>query len=174
MYEETRVRLAKALRRDRVPDPVWDNLLERDLVQDYEKGEFEWEYLVDQTRIQLKAYNQTLAEANVRDSSGTDTMNSSKEVEPELGVYEKDRAEALGEYLALRASLDSHVRYFRKVVLGGELLTPEQARIFRSVRRQPVLRHSLVRRAADIHARALLACSLGRVGHRRGRSGVQV
>ena len=130
MYEETRVRLAKALRRNRVPDPVWDNLLERDLVQDYEKGEFELEYLVDQTRFQLKTYNQTRAETNVRDSSGTDTMNSSKEVEPELGAYEKDRAEALGEYIALRASLDSHVRYFRKVVLGGKLLTPEQARTF--------------------------------------------
>jgi hypothetical protein len=130
MYGETRVRLAKALRRDGVPDPVWGNLLERDLVQDYEKGEFELEYLIDQTRIQLKTYNQTRAETNVRDSSGTDTMNSSKEIEPELGAYEKDRAEALGEYLALRASLDSHVRYFRKVVLGGELLTPEQAHTF--------------------------------------------
>jgi hypothetical protein len=57
MYGERRVRLAKALRRDGVPDPVWGNLLERDLVQDYEKGEFELEYLIDQTRIQLKTYN---------------------------------------------------------------------------------------------------------------------
>jgi hypothetical protein len=130
MYEETRVRLVKALRRDRVPAPVWDNLLERDLVQDYEKGEFELEYLVDQTRIQLKAYKQTLAEANVRGFTGTDTTNSSKEVEPELGAYEKDRAEVLGEHVALRASLDPRVRYFRKVVLGSELLTPEQADAF--------------------------------------------
>src|SRR5918995_1118708 len=130
MYEETRVRLAKALRRDRIPDPVWDNLLERDLVQDYEKGEFEWEYLVDQTRFQLKAYNQTLAEANVRGSSGTDTTKSVKEVEPELGAYEEDRAEAMGKHVALQASLDPHVRYFRKIVLAGELLNPEQACTF--------------------------------------------
>ncbi len=130
MYEEPRVRLAKALRRDGVPDPVWDSLLARDLIQDYEKGEFELEYLVDQTRIQLKAYKQTLAEANVRGSTGTGTTNSSKEVKPELGAYEKNRAEVLGEHVALRASLDSRVRYFRKVVLGGELLTPEQALAF--------------------------------------------
>ena len=77
MYEETRVRLVKALRRDRVPAPVWDNLLERDLVQDYENGEFELGYLVHQTRIQLKIHNQTLAEANVRGLAGTGTKNSS-------------------------------------------------------------------------------------------------
>jgi hypothetical protein len=130
MYGETRVRLAKALRRDGVPDPVWDNLLERDLVQDYEKGEFELEYLVDQTRIQLKTHKQTLAEANVRGSAGTGTTNSSQEVEPELGAYEKNRAEVLGEHVALRASLDPRVRHFRKVVLGSELLTPEQADAF--------------------------------------------
>lgn len=41
--------------------------------------------------------------------------------------YEKERAEALGEYVALRASMHPLVRRFREEVLGEKALTPEQA-----------------------------------------------
>ncbi len=130
MTEEARIRLAKALRLDEVPNPVWDNLVERRLAQDYEKGEIELDFLLREARIQLKSHRQTLAETSAGGPVPSGTTDSSKEIEPELGAYEKARAEALGEYLALRASLDPYVRYLRKVILGGELLTPDRARAF--------------------------------------------
>lgn len=124
---EVRAQLAKALRLKDVPDPVWNNLMDRGLVRDYERDEITREDLVTEAKSQLKTYRQTRAEVSAHEQSAADT---SKEIKPELGTYEKERAVALGEYVAFRASLDPHVRYFRKVVLGGDPLTSEQARAF--------------------------------------------
>ena len=38
---------------------------------------------------------------------------------PEYRAGERARAEALGEYIALRAAMDPQVRHFRKVILEG-------------------------------------------------------
>jgi hypothetical protein len=131
-HEGSRARLAQALKWDDVPNVVWNNLLRRKLVQDVEKGDLDWKDLLFEARVQLETYRETLEEEDAQDSAQPNPRikEPSKEIEPKLGAYEQNRAEALGEYIALRASLDSHVRYFRKVVLGGELLTLEQARTF--------------------------------------------
>jgi hypothetical protein len=131
-HEGSRARLAEALKWDDVPNVVWKNLLKRKIVQDVEKGELNWKDLLFEARVQLETYRETREEEDAQGSAQPNPriIEPSKEIEPKLGTYEQNRAEALGEYIALRASLDSHVRYFRKVVLGGELLTPEQARTF--------------------------------------------
>jgi hypothetical protein len=131
-HEGSRARLAEALKWDDVPNVVWKNLLKRKIVQDVEKGELNWKDLLFEARVQLETYRETREEEDAQGSAQPNPRirKPSKEIEPKLGAYEQDRAEALGEYIALRASLDSHVRYFRKVVLGGKLLTPEQSRTF--------------------------------------------
>jgi hypothetical protein len=57
---------------------------------------------------------------------------SDQELVPEVGQYERLRAEGLSEYLAKLAAINPEVVQFRSDVLTGELLTPEQARAFPS------------------------------------------
>jgi hypothetical protein len=54
-------------------------------------------------------------------------------VTPEVGQYERLRAEALSEYLAKLITIHPEVARFRQRVLGGELLNPEQARTLLSL-----------------------------------------
>jgi hypothetical protein len=53
-------------------------------------------------------------------------------VTPEVGQYERLRAEVLSDYLAKMVAIDPEVVRFRQRVLGGELLSPKQARTFLS------------------------------------------
>jgi hypothetical protein len=92
------------------------------------------------------------------------TRESGQVVTPEVGQYERLRAEVLSDYLAKIMSIDSEVVQFRNAVLAAELLTPEQARAFLS---SPASRYlSLeVWRAYGIpakHAAALLGENYGR------------
>jgi hypothetical protein len=53
-----------------------------------------------------------------------------EEYSSRLGQLERERAEAFEEYLAHIATADPRVYRFRERMLGGRLLTPEQARSF--------------------------------------------
>jgi hypothetical protein len=55
-----------------------------------------------------------------------------QELVPEVGQYERLRAEVLSEYLAKLAAINPEVVQFRSDILTGELLTPEHARAFLS------------------------------------------
>ncbi|MBA4116430.1 MAG: hypothetical protein H0X71_08365 [Rubrobacter sp.] len=129
--KQTRAQLAKELKRDDIPDPVWNNLESRGLVRDFRADQYGWEELVYDAQVQLDTYRETLKESGAGDDTNGETGDEgSKTVEPELEAREQARAEALGEYVAFRASMHPHVRYFRKVVLGGKLLKPESAYAF--------------------------------------------
>jgi hypothetical protein len=56
-----------------------------------------------------------------------DEQNEIEEIHPVLDDLERERAAAFEEHVARIAANDSRVRRFRDKVLGGELLTPEQA-----------------------------------------------
>jgi hypothetical protein len=56
-----------------------------------------------------------------------DEQDKTEEIRPVLNDLERERAAAFEEHVARIAANDSRVRRFRDKVLGGELLTPEQA-----------------------------------------------
>lgn len=125
--KQIRTRLAKQLKRPDIPGSVWKYLIKDGLVISGTKvGSVEWEDLVRVARDLLEHRREVLEEAG----RWRNPRRRTEKEEPELGAKEKARAEALGEYIALRAALDSQVRQFRKEVLGGRLLTPEQAYSF--------------------------------------------
>ncbi len=129
--DEVRIRLAKQLKRDDLPNAVWKTLVSNRLVADYLEDEIMWEDFVGFAETQLEAYRLILEELGMRGrGGGSGKEKKSKTVELHLGAYEKLRAAALGEYLALSATLDTYVQWFRQEYLGGEILSPEWAHHF--------------------------------------------
>lgn len=125
--KQIRAQLAKQFKREAISGAVWKHLVKTGLVISGMKvGDVEWEDLVRVAGDLFEYRREVLEEAG----RWRDPRRRIEKKEPELGAKEKDRAEALGEYAALRAALDPQVRHFRKEVLGGELLTPEQAYSF--------------------------------------------
>jgi hypothetical protein len=132
--EQARDRLAKDLKRKEIPDPIWKKLKYSEAGKDALEDEGDkgaWQDLVEIAQEEFAYRKSVLEDAGVwgmqRSSSGT---NVSKGVDPRLGPYEKDRSEALGEYLAFAATLDPNVEQLRDELFGGELLTPARAWLF--------------------------------------------
>jgi hypothetical protein len=122
--EQIRARLAKEFKLAGVSNADWNFLIRKDLVQPGMRvGDNEWEDLVRETKELLEHRREEREEEAARRK----LRRGTSEEELDLLAYEKARAEAVGEYIALHASMDSQVRRFRKMVLEGELLTPQQA-----------------------------------------------
>jgi hypothetical protein len=116
--------LAKQLNRSAVPEIMWDMLKYRGHVEDaLTLGEVAERELVDAAKM-LRPYADTMEGVAPPRKEG---RKSPPKAELLLSGYEKERAEALGEYLALRASLHPLVVRFRNEVLGGRPLTRPQA-----------------------------------------------
>jgi len=129
--EEQKLRgwLAKQLKRKSVSDLLWSILNDQEHVEDaLNLGTAAKTDLVEAARL-LLPYTDKM-EGVVQVPNGKKTRGDKKtslQKELRLDSYEKERAEALGEYLALRASLHPLVKRFREEVLGGRTLTPRQA-----------------------------------------------
>lgn len=128
-------------------------------VSDLRAGTHEFEDLLDESKDRLRFAREVLREQGsprlgripaepktIKTASDTNrggelstetadpSRTSSKmvwwDLTPLGGDVEKRRAEASGEYMAIRATLDEDVQAYRAKLLGGRLLTPEQARDF--------------------------------------------
>jgi hypothetical protein len=122
--EQIRAQLAKKFKLPGVSNADWNFLIRKGLVRPGMRiDDSEWEDLVQETKDLLEHRKEEREEAAARRKSRQRTRKE----EPDLRAYEKAGAEAVSEYIALHASMDSQVRRFRKVVLEGELLTPQQA-----------------------------------------------
>lgn len=141
---QARTRLEKHLRRS-VPDVVWPYLMEEELPQRAvqaglpdvgEEGSEEWDELVNAAERELGKYDAILASRSARSGASTTPVTgrpprSRQEMELDhLSDYESGRARSLSEYLAKRAATEGPVRGFRAAVLGGRLLTAQQAGAF--------------------------------------------
>jgi hypothetical protein len=129
---ELRGWLAASLNRQQVPKPLWDVLEYRGHVEDAVERSITLEEFLTLARS-LLFYNDVI--------EGLESLPQREEARdvvqpPRFGGYEGERAQTLGWYLYLRAYLDPAVQKFRKDVLGGEVLSKEDA--YRYVR-QPRL-----------------------------------
>src|SRR5262249_45922503 len=99
----------------------WEHLVKRNFVA--EAQEFGIEVLVDEARYQL----QLTRGGSGRLSPPGRTSTEEQAVEDLLHPTERDRANTLAIYLARQAATLPLVRRFRMDVLGGIILSPEQA-----------------------------------------------
>ncbi len=122
-------KLAKAVGAQELPDVVKQELLksfEQDITAAIGTGELE-DYLIKFAR---SIYRLHLAPRGSRRRVRKASGKGDQELVPEVGQYERLRADVLSEYLAKMAAINPEVVQFRSDVLAGELLTPEQARAF--------------------------------------------
>jgi hypothetical protein len=123
--------LAKKLKRDDVPDELWEYLVRVGYVEDAEVTENR-SSLLEAAREQLRLARvlQPLvspARTNTPYTEKPPIRERVDKVTPRHSDYEKGRTEALAEYLAFQASRNPLVQRFRRRVLEGKVLTPEQA-----------------------------------------------
>src|ERR687897_677124 len=126
--EQSRLRawLAGRLGRKDIPDPVWEILEYRGHVQ---------EALQEDTRGTLLVYAKALLPyAEVMESVAALPERSARKQRehypdpPQHSEYELERPRILGEYVAVRAELDTRVQHLRERSLEqGRLLLPAEA-----------------------------------------------
>jgi hypothetical protein len=124
-------KLARAVGVQELPEVVKQELLKRfeqDITAAIGTGEID-DYLIEFAR---SFYTVHLAPRRSRRSLKKVSGKGDQEVVPEVGQYERLRADVLSEYLAKMAAINPEVIRFRSDVLTGELLTLEQARAFLS------------------------------------------
>jgi hypothetical protein len=122
--QDMRARLAKRLRRQDVPDPVWDRLVdEGDVGAAITGGTEQFGDLVRAAKRWLQFYQELAAWDRRQPSPG-----KPRRISPDPGEYVTQRAQARDEALALRAARAKEVRAFRDRVLGGSPMTVPQAR----------------------------------------------
>jgi hypothetical protein len=122
-------KLAKAVGVQELPEVVKQELLEnfeQDITAAIGTGELD-DYLMEFAR---SFYRLHLAPRGSRRRVRKALGKGDRELVPEVGQYERLRADVLSEYLAKMAAINPEVVQFRSDVLAGELLTPEQARAF--------------------------------------------
>jgi hypothetical protein len=119
-----RDRLAKALRRGEVPDPLWRELDDEGHVDAVLTGDDEaFAAMVAAARRWQRVHRALAAWERERQPKVRKTR-----VAPDLGDYVKQRGLARDEAVARRAAREREVRAFRKSVLGGVPLSVPLAR----------------------------------------------
>jgi hypothetical protein len=134
---ELKARLEKALRRP-IPQTAWDRVDRAGWVEDYCTGELEHEggerenfqslkgTFADELDY-LKSYDNEMART-LADSARSRSLDISvTEAEPSSSRYVATRARAISEVWAALADERPDVTEFRETVLGGRLLSPEEA-----------------------------------------------
>jgi len=124
-------KLAKQVGVQELAEPIRDALLdEYEDEIDYALSTGDLELLSEKAKGFNKVY---LAPRGPRRRlKRTMSNESDRAIIPEVGRYERLRAEVLSEYLAKMAAIDPKVVGFKNDVLDGEVLTPKQARTFLS------------------------------------------
>ena len=141
-----RRKLARKLKRDDVPGPIWKDMVEEEYVQavlDAATRDEEAAAYADMVRV-IKRRQRRYAsgpERHVPPGRG-----QSGDVQPKLSDYERERAVTFSACMAKLAAMRSDVQRFRSDVLGDERLTPEQARAFLGSPAAPVLSRAQFRR----------------------------
>jgi hypothetical protein len=77
--------------------------------------------------VEMGSRSATLPPPSTGEQEEQEEQNEIEEIHPVLDDLERERAAAFEEHLARIAANEFRVRRFRDRVLGGELLTPEQA-----------------------------------------------
>jgi hypothetical protein len=127
---QLRIRLGEELRlSSEQMEPIWQQLEEAGLIDDFfGPSEFMFEDLVYDAR-ETPEYEEIRAKRKKR--AGRPPRELKEYFEVELGEYEKQRAAALSEALAWQAERKYYlVAEFRQDILGGQPLSPGQARDF--------------------------------------------
>jgi hypothetical protein len=121
--------VARALKRDEVPDPIWEDAVEDGWVKDVLEGSVDRDEFLKTIRQWRKRY-----ERMRKWEEGRQEARSSKRgreepelITPRLGDRETQRAQAVEEYVAKVAACERSVFAFRKRFLGGTTLSPAQA-----------------------------------------------
>jgi hypothetical protein len=129
--------LAKRLRRKDVPDPVWDHLVDDGYIDAVLTGGTEQFGDLEEEAKRLLRFYRKLATWERRQ----EVTEKPQYIAPDPGEYVTQRALALDDALALKASRTKEVRAFRDRVLGGapltlplahQLLASSAARIWRA------------------------------------------
>jgi hypothetical protein len=121
---EIRGALAKRLRLDDVPDPLWGELEEDGEVRAaVHGGPDDFETLVSAGKRALKRHSKYEEWKRGRQPTGV-----TRRATPDPGPYVLERARAWDEAVALWTARDERVRRFREVILGGAALDVPLAR----------------------------------------------
>jgi hypothetical protein len=121
--------IARALKWDTVPDPIWDDAVEDGWVKDVLEGSVARDELLEELRQRMKRYKSMRAwevgrEAERRSNPDEEAPEL---IAPRLGDRETQRAEVVEEYVAKVAACERRVFAFRERFLGGTVLSPAQA-----------------------------------------------
>jgi hypothetical protein len=122
--------LARQLKVDAVPPPLWDEAEKNEWPEEVYTGELDPEDALGFIRERMDFFRRMRDWEQGRtpaDRGGEDEV-SYETVKLPLGNSESRRAEALEEYIAKVAASERSVHEFRKRFLGGGVLPPEQAR----------------------------------------------
>jgi hypothetical protein len=122
--QEIRGKLAKRLRRQEVPDPVWEHLIDDGYVNAVITGGPEpfGEMVTEANRMLQFSREQAAWDRRHR------TTGAPRPMFPNLGEYVITRGRVRDEALALRATRNKEVRAFRERMLGGAPLSVPSAR----------------------------------------------
>ena len=120
--------IARALKWDKVPDPIWQVAVEDGWVKDVLEGREARDELLMTIRQWWKRYKRmrTWEERRQEEKSESDEEEP-EPITPRLGDRETQRAEVVEEYVAKVAACERSVFAFRKRFLGGTVLSPAQA-----------------------------------------------
>jgi len=121
--EKLRKQLALKLKRDDVPEPLWNDLKEDGYIADVS---LTGEGFADLVRVAKRR----IRFARAMEGRDTPPGRSQVEVTPKANRHDIERALAVSTCLAKLAAMNPRVRSFRDKILGGKLLTREQARAF--------------------------------------------
>jgi hypothetical protein len=134
--DQSRLRawLAGRLGRKDIPDPVWEILEYRGHVQEALREDY-MGTLVVYARA-LLPYAEVMESVAALPERSARKQSAHYPDPPQHSEYELERPRILGEYVALRAELDTRVRHLRERTLEqGRLLSPEEARQYLEWRR---------------------------------------
>ena len=127
--EQSRLRawLAGRLNRRDVPDPVWDVLEYRGHVQQSLREEISTDTLVHFAKA-LLPYAEVMESVAALPERSARKQRAPYPDPVQHSEYELERPKVLGEYVAFRAEVDSHVQRSRDLALvQGRLLSPQEA-----------------------------------------------
>jgi hypothetical protein len=129
--DESRLRewVARALKWDEVPDPIWEDAVVDGWVKDVLEGSVDRNEFLKTIRQWMKRYKRMRAWEEGREAEGRSKPGEGEPefIRPRLGDRETHRAEAVEEYVAKVAACERRVFAFRKRFLGGTVLSPAQA-----------------------------------------------
>src|SRR5215212_6508923 len=129
--DESRLRewVARALKWDEVPDPIWEDAVVDGWVKDVLEGSVDRNEFLKTIRQWMKRYKRMRAWEEGREAEGRSKPGEGEPefIRPRLGDREIHRAEAVEEYVAKVAACERRVFAFRKRFLGGTVLSPAQA-----------------------------------------------